>query len=787
MRLAVLCFAIGVWVCQLQPELPALSALAGVAAAAAAMLLALDLRRRRLAAASRLAVPVVATAACALGFVWAAGCAHLRLADALREGNEGSDIVVTGVVASLPQVLDNGTRFEFDVEQAQAEVPRHISLAWYRGWREAEWHRYQEVHAGERWQLTVRLKRPHGNLNPFGFDFEAWLLERGIRATGYVRTTQLTQPNRRLDEFVSRPSLLVERLRERIRQRFFDALPEHEYAGILVALVVGDQRSIDASQWQLFNRTGVTHLMSISGLHVTMIAGLAYWIALRLWRRIPVLVLRLPAQKAAAVAGWFAAFAYCLLAGFGVPAQRTLYMLSVVAVALWLDRAHGATHVLLLALLVVLLLDPWAVLAAGFWLSFAAVALLFYAGAGRVGGGHWLAQWGRAQWAVTLGLLPALLALFQQFSLVSPVANAVAIPVVSSLITPLALIAAVIPYDPLLHLAHALSAALMMLMEWLASLPVAVWQQHAPPWWAVGVGLLGCLMLLLPSGIPARWVGAFLLLPLVLVPPKRPDTGELWVSVLDVGQGLAVHVQTRSHDLLYDAGPQYSLEANSGNRIIVPYLRAAGVHRLEGMVITHQDTDHSGGAVSVMDAVPLGWLASSLAEGNALRARGEPQVRCQAGQQWSWDGIRFEVLHPPRAAYESPPRKPNDMSCVIRASNGEHAILLTSDIEARSEEELLRANAEILRADVLVVPHHGSRSSSTPQFVTAVGARKVIFPVGYRSRFQHPHPEVLGQYERSGARIYRTDRDGALIVVLGRGSVSIRTERETRRRYWHGR
>lgn len=275
MRLAILCFAIGIWVCQQQSELPPWPALAGIAAAAAT-LLGLGRWRYRLWLAPWLSFSLMAPAASALGFVWAAGCADLRLADALPEANEGRDIVVTGIVAALPQLLDNGSRFEFEVERAESHVPARISLVWYRGWREAEWHRYQEVHAGERWQLTVRLKRPHGNLNPFGFDFEAWLLERGIRATGYVRTTQLTQPNRRLDQFVARPLLFVERMRERIRERFLAALPDHHYAGVLVALAVGDQRAIDASQWQLFNRTGVTHLMSISGLHVTMIAGLAY-------------------------------------------------------------------------------------------------------------------------------------------------------------------------------------------------------------------------------------------------------------------------------------------------------------------------------------------------------------------------------------------------------------------------------------------------------------------------------------------------------------------------------
>jgi competence protein ComEC len=356
-------------------------------------------------------------------------------------------------------------------------------------------------------------------------------------------------------------------------------------------------------------------------------------------------MLRLPAQKAAAAAGWATAFGYCLLAGFGVPAQRTLYMLSVVALALWLGRAASGSRVLALALLLVLLLDPWAVLAAGFWLSFGAVGLLFHVGAGRLAPGHWLAEWGRAQWAVTLGLMPALLALFQQFSLVSPLANAVAIPVVSFIVTPLALIAAALPFDALLLLAHQILAWLMAFIAWLADLPLAVWQQAAPPAWAVALGLLGCAWLLLPRGFPSRWRRRVLMLPLVLVEPARPAPGELRLTVLDVGQGLAVHAQTAAHDLIYDTGPQFSPDANSGNRILLPYLRAAGVRRLDGLIVTHQDKDHAGGALSLLDGLPVAWTASAMPADHPFREA--PGHRpCLDGQSWEWDGVRFEMLHP---------------------------------------------------------------------------------------------------------------------------------------------
>ena len=517
-----------------------------------------------------------------------------------------------------------------------------------------------------------------------------------------------------------------------------------------------------------------------------MLAGLAYALVAALWRRSPRLPLRLPAQKAAALGGLLAAFAYCLIAGFQVPAQRTLVMLAVVALALWSGRALSSGRVLSLALLVVLLLDPWAVLAAGFWLSFGAVALLFYIGAGRLHPGHWLAGWARAQWAVTVGMVPALLALFQQFSLVSPFANAVAIPVVSFVVTPLAL-AGSLPFgDPLLWLADRVMAVQMGLLEWLAASPWAVWQQHAPPGWTLLLATAGVAWLLLPRGFPARWLGLAACLPLLLVPPPRPAPGEAAVTVLDVGQGLAVHVQTATHDLLYDTGPTFSADANSGNRIVVPYLRASGVHRLDMLMVTHEDTDHSGGAEAIIEAVPVSRVLSSLPFEHPLSALPVAQVPCVDGDSWEWDGVRLTTLHPPAALYDAPTRKTNDMSCVLKLTAGGASMLLTSDIEAASETALLARHAAEVRADVLLVPHHGSRTSSTPELIAAVGARAAIFPVGYRNRFGHPKADVVARHA-AGAALYRTDADGALRVTLGGDGVSIAGERARRPRYWHGR
>ena len=789
MRLFVAAFAAGIWLLQQQADLrglPWLAALIG------AVVLLLVLRRHLLKvetadreksapAIRRFAAPaLLIVAAASLGFAWAAALAQLRLADELPAALEGRDMELTGVVAGLPQALERGVRFEFDVEQAVAGVPPRISLAWYRGRDDAddEASPVVPVRAGERWRFTVRLKRPHGNLNPHGFDYEAWLFERGIRATGYVRPASAA----RIEAQVWRPGYAVEMLRETIRDRFRAVLPDAPYAGILIALAVGDQHAIDPGLWQRFSRTGITHLMSISGLHVTMLAGLAYALVNWLWRRSANLPLRLPAQHAAAMGGFLAAFLYCLLAGFAVPAQRTLYMLAVVVAARLSAREISGSRVLSLALLLVLLLDPWAVLAAGFWLSFGAVALLFHIGSGRLGPVHWLLEWGRAQWAVTLGMLPALLALFQQFSLVSPLANALAIPLVSLVVTPLALLGSLPLLDPLLFLAHAVTAWMMIFIDWLAALPLAIWQQAAPPVWAVLLALAGGLWLLLPRGFPSRWLGVLAFLPLLTVLPPRPATGTAAITVLDVGQGLAIHVQTAGHDLLFDAGPAFSADADSGNRIIAPYLRAMGVRRLDAMVISHADKDHEGGAASVLAALPVALLKTSLPFEHALSAQPVPHEVCRDGDAWDWDGVRFEMLHPGAAPLS---RKTNDLSCVLRVTAGGKAMLLTSDIEAVSEAALLDRHRDRLSATVMTAPHHGSKTSSTPGFIDAVAARDVIFPVGYRNRFGHPKEDVVERYRQSGARLHRTDADGAVGVRLSAADIGFRHERAERRRYWH--
>lgn len=791
MRIAILGFLSGIFWLQHQAALPDIWWWPLPFAA----LLSLVLLRQvpaRIGKAGRFTIVAIAFAA--LGVAWATWRAEIRLAGPLPRDWESRDIEVMGAIASMPQVNDRGARFEFEVEKtltADAIVPRHLSLAWY-----AETNRKtDEITApptlipGERWHFTTRLRRPHGTMNPHGFDFEAWALERNIRATGYIRIKGINEKQATLAQgFMYR----IDRMRMSIRDQMQAALADQPYGGVLVALAIGEQSAIRPDQWKVFWRTGTGHLMSISGLHITMVASLIYWLAFRLWARVPALALRLPAQRAAAVAGALAALSYALVAGFSVPTQRTFFMLAAVAVALWFGRGISGSRILAWALLAVLLMDPWAVLAPGFWLSFGAVAMIFYVTAARTGMPSALSGAVKTQIAVTLGLLPMTLALFQEVSVISPIANAFAIPVVSLMVVPITLLGALIgqfmPSDWVLQLAHLVMQLCYFALAWLAELPNAVWQSHAPPLWAAGLALAGGMWLLAPRGAPLRTAGAVLTLPMFLVRPPAPGEGELWIHLLDVGQGLATVVRTAHHSLVYDTGPKWNLDADSGNRIVVPFLRGEGVRELDALIITHADDDHSGGAKSVIDARKPKWVMTSM-DADSEGLEGATGLRkCSVGDTWRWDGIAFDIIHPAPETYEMAGIKTNNLSCTLKITSPGGTILMTADIEKLSELQLLtryKNDAAVLKADVLVVPHHGSRTSSVDAFIDAVAPNVALVPVGYRSRFRHPNGAVMERYAARKIPVQRTDYLGAITVKFVPGRVpAVSAFRDERQRYW---
>jgi competence protein ComEC len=567
----------------------------------------------------------------------------------------------------------------------------------------------------------------------------------------------------RLDAAAGHP---VERLRQRVRDGIFASVPDARAAGVLAALAVGDQGSIDGADWEVFRATGTSHLMAISGLHVTMFAWLASAAVGRAWRRSARLVLALPAPMVARWGGLAAAAAYALLAGWGVPAQRTVWMLGTAALLASLSVRWPWPLVLALAAVVVTVLDPWALLQPGFWLSFAAVGLLMASTSLTPAAEHhgWRARvlaalrgGVRTQAIATAGLAPLSLLCFQQVSLVGFAANLVAIPLVTLVVTPLALLGA------LAAAAWGLGAwvlqGLAQALAVLAALPGAVWVAPVAPWWAQFLGLAAGALFVLPLPRRLRVLGVPLLLPLVWPPVERPADGRFELVAIDIGQGNAVLVRTRSHLLVYDTGPQYGRDSDAGARVLLPLLRVRGETAVDTLVLSHRDTDHVGGAQALIAGVPVRAMRGSLDDSHPLRAAVVPFMPCAAGDGWTWDGVRFTVLHP--TAFERN-AKPNGMSCVVRIEDAAGvSALLVGDIEARQEAALVAAHGAALKSDMLLVPHHGSRTSSTQAFIDAVAPSVALVQAGYRNRFGHPAPDVVQRYTTRGTRVVTSAACGA--------------------------
>jgi competence protein ComEC len=749
----------------------------------------------------------------------------------LNPALEGRDIAVTGMVLAMPQPGEDGVRFRLGIESARlggqaVTLPPQLLLGWYAGFgaREAKssalesadpaelelalQRQPQILRAGERWQMTVRLKAPHGNSNPHGFDYELWLWEQGIQATGYVRAGPHDAPPVKLTSSWAHP---VERARQSVREAIYARVENRQLAGVLAALVVGDQNAIERADWTVFRATGVAHLMSISGLHITMFAWLASLLLSGLWRRsaklTPRLCLALPASSAGALGGLLLAALYALFSGWGVPAQRTIWMLAAVVLLRQSGKQWPWPQIWLLAMAVVVALDPWALLQAGFWLSFVAVGILFATDSGAGGARHeraggqfdsqntveprswrpWLAKplaglmrAAHEQWVVTLALTPLSLLLFNQVSLVGLLANAVAIPWVTLLVTPLAMLGVL--WAPVWDAAAWAAGVLAAFLQWLASWPLASLSVAAAPWWCAVAGVLGGGLLALR--LPWHWraLGLPLLLPVLLWQPARPALGQFELLAADIGQGNAVLVRTASHVLLYDTGPRFSRESDAGSRVLVPLLRALG-EKLDLLVLSHRDNDHTGGARAVLAMQPQAGLLSSIEDAHELQALRQ-STRCVAGQRWQWDAVTFEVLHPALADYEVA-GKSNAMSCVLRVSNGRQSALLVGDIESPQELRLVSgAGSASLKADFLLMPHHGSKTSSSGPFLDAVQPQLALAQAGYRNRFGHPVESVLAHYRARGIRLVKSPQCGAATwQSLKPGSITC--QRQEGQRYWH--
>ena len=756
-----------------------------------------------------------------LGWSWAAWNAQTALEHRLPRALEGIDLELLGVVRGLPQPGTLGVRFEFEVLNCSPQCPELQRVSLSASARPGS--DIPHLIAGEVWTLRVRLRRPHAIHNPGGFDREQRWLQEGIDGVGTVR--QFVEQH---DQRTSGLLIRIERWRAILRDSMSQAMATWKERlwpaahagseGTLLALSVGDQAAIHAGHWTVFNRTGVGHLMSISGLHITALAGMAGLLAGRLWRSRLASRCGLPLRLSVQQVRWSVAMAvgllYAALAGWGIPAQRTAFMLTAAALCTLSGRAQGMTTVLACAMIVVLLFDPWAALTPGFWLSFGAVSMLVWAGQGapRVQPARrWLGTLTAAaqtQWAATLAMIPLGVLFFGNISLIGPIANAFAIPLVSLLITPAALFGAALSAAApaaggwILGPSLWVTDLLLMGLAQLSSLEHAVWALPHPSLGLVVLAGAGMMLMLAPRGLPARTAGGLAILPLLLVPADRP-AGDAWrLTALDVGQGTAVVMQSSNYTLLYDTGPASPGGTDAGDRIVLPWLQRAGLNRIDQLIVSHLDLDHSGGlrsmlAGSQVDAVMASFRPEALAEpvdhpqGVQASARARPLVQppwqaCERGVTWAQDRVRFHVLHPRVPAEPSRGSSTNAVSCVLRVDGPGWRVLLTGDIEAAQERRLLEVfSADDLRADILVVPHHGSITSSTDAFLDAVRPRHAIVQAAYRSRYGHPHPKVLDRYRARGIQVWRSDTHGAVSITLASGQDPvISTSRQSPARYW---
>jgi competence protein ComEC len=753
-----LAFTVGVLLFQYQPRLPHPALFA---AYLTLLLCAVPLRWCRM------------PAWLVLGFAWAHGHGMFTRPPDLPLLDLQQPLWIEGEIASMVATTPQRSRFVFHAKRmAQGdwyyEGDWRLRLSWYRD--------SPRLLPGEHWRLRVRLRPVSSYANPGGFDFAHWSYQQGIRYQGTVKPdtgNQLRHAAAGLD---------FTRLRQRLSEAMQAALEEDGQgnAALLRALVVGDRAGFSQHDWQVFRATGTNHLVAISGLHIGLVAGLVLAIVRALWRRRPWLYSRWPAVQAGAVVGWLAALAYAGLAGFAIPTQRALLMLSVGLAALLSGRLHRAADAMCVALLAVLCWAPMAVSSPGLWLSFSAVGVILWSVSGQPHAVPLWQRWGRAQLAVWIGLLPLLLLWFQQATLLAPLVNLVAIPVFSLLLVPLALVASCLwllwpaPGEVAWRLWSRLSEPVRTLLAELASWPGVELQLPAPNLLTLGLALFGVLLLLSPRGLPLRGMGGILLLPLLLNRPAAPVTGAFSLHLLDVGQGLAAVIRTRNHVLVYDAGPAYRSGFNTGDAVVAPYLQRLGIRRIDRLVVSHADMDHAGGAAALLRRMAVsGVLAGEPEELPGSRP-------CRAGQRWHWDGVAFRVLSPSADV----PRGGNNASCVIQVSGPGGSLLLTGDIEASTERRLLESGA-LAHTTAVLVPHHGSRTSSTAGFVAQLAPSYVLYPTGRGNRWGFPKADVMARWRLAGATAWDTATDGAVEMIFGADGELPEVRGHRRAHYWN--
>ena len=716
----------------------------------------------------------------AAGALWTTAHMHMRLADWLPVEHQGGDFAVSGWVDGFPNHSDGQVSFPLRVEAGEPDeiVPARLRLTWYDPPPDA-------VQPGSVLDLVVRLRRPRGLANPGGFDYARWLFQEGHGATGYVRQGRSAAHETGgigAAGGIPRQWLLF---RARLAESIQAAAMSKDAAALQTALSIGERFGFEDSHWRTLQRTGTSHLVAISGLHVGLVAGLIFLLARSIALRMSVAVASRNAEVAAS-ACLLAAGVYAALAGFTVPTQRALIMLAMAQLALLSRRSVSMSSGLSAAVLLVLAWDPAAPLSASFWLSFIAVALLWqlarveYSRAAERGALRPVAGVARVQWYMSLGLVPVTALFFNEVSLISPFVNVIAIPLFSFVLVPLTLLAVAAAY---LHPAGEFLvylAGMPMHLTWNALATVGEWPWSSvllspPPAWKLAIAAIGTHAAMAAWPLPARNLAWLALAPILWWEPVRPGRGGAVVDVLDVGHGLAVLVETRSHTLLYDAGALFRSGFDTGREIVVPAMRSKSWETLNTVVVSHADNDHAGGVPAVLEAFP----GARVLMGPDVELPGGDV--CRTGQAWTWDEVRFEILHPDPAFHY----RGNDSSCVLKVVTSAGSLLLTGDVE-RAGERALMANAELLASDVVVVPHHGSATSSSAALVSATAPGHALVSAGHLNHWGFPKPQVVQRWQGAGAAILTTGDAGAVRVVFDPGRpVQVQGQRARQRRHWN--
>ncbi|MCZ8015868.1 MAG: DNA internalization-related competence protein ComEC/Rec2 [Limnobacter sp.] len=651
---------------------------------------------------------------------------------------------------------------------------------------------YRNITPSQQFRAALRIKPPKGTLQLEGFDVHRHWFANRIAGTAQLKSGIQFIPT----PASWNPVVWMEQLRLHIANWIVDTLQGHPEQALVLAIVVGDQGLISPEDRDMFNTTGIAHLVAISGLHITLFAMLAGKLASNLWRRSNRLCLRVPAPLAGSLFGLLFAILYGLVAGWGVPAQRTVFMLFALCVGHLRGGLQSSWDTFFLALFLTLAFDSWALLDAGFMLSFGAVATLIFVTQGHVcfikPQHEFVANAIKAQYAVTVGLILPCAMLFNQQSLISPVANALSIPWMSFVSTPLALLGGLLQHKWAIQLA---ADSLQVQREWLGVLNELSWAAlpvHNQPLWINALVALGCLVLLLPPGLVSRWIG-LALVAMLAWPAPRPAENDFWMTLMDVGQGTAIAIQTHRHLLIYDAGPAFNDRSNSARRVLLPWLAAHGYKKPDVFMLSHDDADHSGGAPLMLLKAPPVTFVSSIASTHPLNQEAKRQKsvvdNCHQMSAWTWDGVHFDPI--PINADKHAPSKllaKNNQSCVLRISTARHSVLLTGDIEAISEMQLLTTHgAHRLQSRVLVAPHHGSKTSSTEPFLKAVQPEIALIQAGWQNQFGHPHPQVITRLKFMGTDVYNTAQNGAMkwYFQYKEATPSVTLPAKTRRRYWH--